>query len=251
MATSSTPSHLADKVAIITGGGTGIGRATAEALVGEGANVLLVGRREAPIRELAAKHDGRMAYLQSDVTHPGSAKTIVDFTLERFCRLDLLVNNAGIAILKPLSQLSDDEIDAMLTTNVRALLALSREAIPALERTKGSIVNLSSVAAQTAVPGMSAYAATKSGVDRLTKILAAELGPTGIRVNAVAPGLTKTDMLSVMPDEAITKLVDDSTALRRLGEPADIARTIVWLASDQAGWVTGQIVQASGGLLLS
>lgn len=251
MTTLPTSNRLAGKVAIVTGGGTGIGRATAEAFVGEGAKVLIVGRREGPIKELAAKFDSAMTYLQADVTQPGIAKAIIDHAVEVFGRLDILVNNAGVAVVKPLSLVSDEEIDLMLTTNVRALLAMSREAIPALEESSGSIINLSSVAAQTAVPGMSAYAATKSGVDRLSKILAAELGPSGIRVNTVAPGLTQTDMLSVMPDEALTQLVNEGTALRRLGEPEDVAQSLVWLASDHAGWITGQVIQASGGLLLS
>ncbi len=251
MTTLQTSSRLAGKVAIVTGGGTGIGRATAEAFAAEGASVLVVGRREAPIKALAAKHDGVVKFLQADVTQSGIPKAIVEHTIEAFGRLDTLVNNAGVAFLKPLGMLADDEIDQMLTTNVRAPLAMSREAAPALEKSNGSIINVSSVAAQTAVPGMSAYAATKSGVDRLSKILAAELGPSGIRVNTVAPGLTQTDMLSVMPEEARIQMVNEGTALRRLGEPEDVAQSIVWLASDHAGWVTGQVIQASGGLLLS
>ncbi|MHA1565692.1 MAG: SDR family NAD(P)-dependent oxidoreductase [Alphaproteobacteria bacterium] len=251
MPTQLSSRRLAGKAAIITGGGTGIGRATAEAFVAEGAKVLIVGRREAPIKELAAKYDGEMAYLQADVTQSGIAKAIMDHAMEVFGRVDILVNNAGTAVIKPLSMITDDEIEEVLATNVRAVLAMSREAIPALEKSKGSIINLSSVAAQTAVPGMSAYAATKSGVDRLSKILAVELGPMGIRVNVVAPGLTQTDMLSVMPDETLTQLVNEGTALRRLGEPADVAQSLVWLASDDAGWITGQVIQASGGLLLN
>ncbi len=251
MTTLPTSNRLAGKVAVITGGGTGIGRATAEAFVAEGASVLIVGRREEPIQELAGKYDRGLTYLQADVTQPGMAKSIVKHAVEMFGRLDVLVNNAGVAVIKPLSMITDDEIDGMLATNLKALLVMSREAVPALEKSKGSIINLSSVAAQTALPGMSAYAATKSGVDRISKILAAELGPMGIRVNAVAPGLTKTDMLSVMPEEVLTQLVNEATALRRLGEPEDVAQSLVWLASDHAGWITGQVVQASGGLMLN
>jgi len=250
--TTQTPSpRLAGKVAIITGGGTGIGRATAEAFVAEGANVLVVGRREAPLKELASAHNGRVKYFQADVSKSGSSKAIVDYTLETFGRLDVLVNNAAAAVIKPLSLLTDDEIDEMLAINVRSVLAMSRDAAPELEKNNGSIINISSVAAQSAVPGMAAYGATKSGVDRLSKILATELGPNGIRVNVVSPGLTQTDMLSAMPDEALRKLVDEATALRRLGDPEDIVPSIVWLASDHAGWITGQVVQASGGLLIS
>lgn len=251
MATQPISTSLAEKVAIVTGGGTGIGLAVAEALLSRGARILVVGRREAPIKELASKHDGRAKYLQADISQSGTSQAVIDRVLELFGRLDLLVNNAAAAVVKPLTDITDDEIDQMLTTNIKGLLALSRDAIPALEESKGSIINLSSVAGQSAVPGFSAYAATKSGVDRITKILAAELGPLGIRVNAVAPGLTRTDMLAATPDEAVNQMVNEATALRRLGEPEDVARSIVWLASDDAAWVTGQVIQASGGLMLS
>lgn len=251
MTTLSPANRLVGKVAIITGGGTGIGRATAVAFVEEGARVLVVGRREAPLKALADQHDGDIKYLVADVARSGSSKAIIDHAHETFGRIDILVNNAGTAVLKPLVELTDDEIEQMLLVNIKGLLSLSREAIPALQASKGSIINLSSVAAQNALPGMSAYAATKSGIDRISKILANELGPMGIRVNAVAPGLTQTDMLSAMPDEAISHLVNEATALRRVGEPEDIAQAIVWLASDQAEWITGQVVQSSGGLMLA
>jgi len=243
--------RLVGKVAIITGGGTGIGRATAEAFVSEGADVLVVGRREQPLKDLANAHDGRVKYFQADLSKRENAKAVIDYALEIFGRLDVLVNNAGAVTAKPLSVMTDDEIDQMFAINVTGLLALSREAIPALENSKGSIVNISSVAAQSAVPGMSAYGATKAGVDRLSKILAVELGPLGIRVNVVSPGLIQTDMLSVMPEEAITQMVNEASALRRLGVPDDVAQSITWLVSDSAGFVTGQVVQASGGLLIS
>lgn len=242
---------LSGKVAIITGGGTGIGRAAAEAFVAEGARVVVVGRRDAPLKQLASEHNGKIEYFQADIAQSGKSKDIIAYAIEVFGRLDILVNNAATAALKPLTMLSDEDIDQMLTVNLRALLAMSRDAIPELEKTKGSVINLSSVAAQTALPGMAGYAATKSGVDRLSKILANELGPLGIRVNVVSPGLTQTDMLSAMPDEAVAQMVDEATALRRLGQPEDIARTILWLASDQSNWVTGQIIQSSGGLMVN
>jgi len=243
--------RLENKAAIVTGGGTGIGLATTEALVKEGANVLIVGRREAPLKSLAEKYPGKVSYLQADISHSGSSELIINTVLETYGKLDILVNNAGYAVIKPLMLITDDEIDQMLTLNVKAMLALSREAIPALEQSRGSIINISSVAAQTAVPGFTAYAATKSAIDRMSKILAVEVGPTGVRVNVVAPGLTRTDMLNATPQEAVDKLVNEATALRRVGEPEDIAETITWLASEQSAWVTGQVIQSSGGLLLS
>ena len=251
MTTNSFSNRLVGKTAIVTGGGSGIGQAITQAFVAEGAKVLIVGRRQKELEELANSQPGKIEYIQEDVTHPGSSRAIVEYALSVFGSIDILVNNAGTASLKPLAMQTDDEIDAMLSTNVRVTLSMSRDAIGALEESKGVVINISSVGAQAAVPGMCAYSATKSAVDRLTKILAVELGPMGIRVNAVAPGLTNTDMLTVMPDEHVEHLVQSATALRRVGQPEDIANSVVWLASDNAGWVTGQIVQSSGGLMLS
>ena len=242
---------LKDKVAIVTGGGTGIGRAATQAMVNEGGRVLIVGRREQPLKDLTNEYPDRVSYLQADVSQAGCSQLIIETVLETYGKLDILVNNAASAVLKPLALLSDDEIVDMLNVNIKGLLSLSRDAIPALEQSSGCIINISSVAAQSAVPGFTAYAATKSAIDRSSKILAAELGPAGVRVNVVSPGLTQTDMLSATPESAIDTLVNEATALRRLGKPEEVAETIIWLASDQSKWVTGQVIQASGGLLLS
>lgn len=256
MTNQNEPTNIANKVVIITGGGTGIGKATAQAFVSQGAKVVVVGRRKEPLAALANEYEGDVEYLQADITQSGKSKAIIDFTIEKFGRVDVLVNNAGAGIIKPLSLLTDVEIETMLSANLKGMLVLSRDAIPALEKTKGTIINVSSVAGQSALSGFSAYAATKAGIDRVGKILANELGPAGIRVNTVAPGLTKTDMfnatmLSDGPNEEVDKLINEATALRRLGEPEDVARSILWLASENAGWVTGQIIQASGGLMLN
>lgn len=240
-----------NKVAIITGGGTGIGRAAAIALANAGAKVMIVGRREAPIKALTAEYKDSITYCVADISQTGSSQKIMDSVLKQFNRLDILVNNAATATIKPLANITDQEIEQLTATNIKGLLALCRDATASLQQNHGNIINLSSVAAQSAVPGFSAYAATKSAIDRITKILAVELGPLGIRVNAVSPGLTKTDMLAETPEAAITKLVNEATALRRLGTAEDIARTITWLASDEASWITGQIIQSSGGLLLN
>ncbi|HFD31246.1 MAG TPA: SDR family oxidoreductase [Gammaproteobacteria bacterium] len=251
MTDKSNSSRLSEKVAIVTGGGTGIGRAAAQALVNQGAKVLVVGRRESPIKELADKYDGAMGYLQADISQSGSSKSIIDTAVETFGRLDILVNNAGTAVIKPIAETTDEEIEQMLSVNIKGMLALSRDAIPALQESQGSIINISSVAGQSAVPGFSTYGATKSAIDRITKILAVELGSLGIRVNVVSPGLTKTDMLEATPPEVIEKMVNEATALRRVGTPEDVAQSIAWLSGNDSGWITGQILQASGGFLLS
>ncbi len=238
------------KVAIVTGGGTGIGRAITRGLVDGGASVVIVGRRRDPLEACAAEYPDSITPLVADITESGSTRRAVRAAIEAYGGLDIVVNNAGAAWVKPLVELTDEEIDAMTACNVRAPLALSRDAFADLAKDGGAIVNISSVAGQTAVPGFSGYAATKAGIDRATKILAAEFGPSGVRVNAVAPGLTDTAMLSHTPKEVVDQLVQTQTALRRVGSPQDVADTVLWLLSDQAAWVTGQVIQASGGLLL-
>ncbi len=238
-----------NKVALVTGGGTGIGRAAALALVAEGGAVVITGRREAPLKALAAEHPESIRYLAGDITAPGQARRAVEFTLDRFGRLDALINNAGIGILRPLVELSDDDIELMYAVNVRGLLSLAREALGALTRSGGSIVNVSSTVARASLPTASAYAGTKAAVERITSSLAVELGPQGVRVNAVAPGLTKTDMSAGIPDEMFQGMVAQ-TPLGRAGDSADIARAIVYLVSEEAAWVTGQSLQSSGGLML-
>lgn len=240
-----------NKVAIITGGGTGIGRTIAEGIAGAGGKVLIVGRREAPLKATAEQQPDAIQYLQADITKQGITGIIIAHAVEHFGRLDIVINNAGYAAVKPLTEMTDADIDQQLDVNLKALIRLSRDAVSELAKHQGNIINISSVAGQTAVPGFSVYAATKSSGDRISKILANEFGPLGVRVNSVAPGLTDTDMVKETPAEVLNMLITSQTALRRLGTPGDVAKSILWLASDDANWVTGQILQASGGLLLS
>jgi NAD(P)-dependent dehydrogenase (short-subunit alcohol dehydrogenase family) len=241
------------KAGIITGGGTGIGRSIAEGIVSDGGKVLVVGRREEPLKELASKYDGTVAYMQGDLSDSGIATEIVERAVLEFGQVDFVVNNAAAAEVLPFALTSDEAIDAHLAVNIKGVLTLTREAVGELEKTKGAVVNISSVAGQTAVPGFALYAATKSAGDRLTKVLANELGPQGIRVNSVAPGLTRTEMFDrTMGDqpEAVEMLMQQ-TALRRSAHPDEVARTVLWLLSEDAGWITGQIIQSSGGLMLA
>ena len=241
--------RLTGKVALVTGGGTGIGRGIVEELVAQGGQVVAVGRRLAPLEELAQRLGDRVAVLSADVTRDG--RRAVEFALERFARLDVLVNNAGVFLKAPLLQTSDAQIAEMLAVNVQAPLSLSREAVPALARTKGSIIHVSSAAGSYVRADLSAYGAAKAAIHHATKILAVELGPLGIRCNAVAPGLTRSEMTDpIFGAPSALKFFLEHTALGRVGEPADIARVVAFLASDEAGWVTGQTIAASGGLLL-
>ncbi len=242
-------SRFNDKVALITGGGTGIGKAVAEALVAEGAKVVVTGRREEPLKALAAEHPGAVEYTTADVAAPGGPAAAVNHAVEKFGRLDILINNAGVGILAPLVETNDDMLRTISAVNQEGVLIATREALPHLMQSGGNVVNISSTLARASFPGAAAYSASKAAVERITAALAVELGPQGVRINTVAPGLTRTDMSSDAPDEMIQGMVAQ-TPLGRMGEVEDIARAVVFLASDDAAWITGQSLQASGGLML-
>ena len=239
-----------EKVALVTGGGTGIGRSVATAIAGEGGQVVVTGRRVDPLREVSDTNPDRIRFVQADVSRGEDVKRAVAFTLEQFGGLDVLVNNAAACVMQRLSNLTDDDISAMLDVNVRGTLMAIREALPHLSARKGSVVNVTSVTARAATPGMSAYGGSKAAIEQLTRCLAVELGPGGVRLNVVAPGLTVTPMLAANMDPAGIEQTARHTPLRRAGTPEDVAEAVLFLASSQAAWITGQVVQSSGGLSL-
>jgi NAD(P)-dependent dehydrogenase (short-subunit alcohol dehydrogenase family) len=240
---------LEHKTALVTGGARGIGLGITELLVAEGARVMITARKD--VGALAARFGNSVRLITADVTIPGDPRRAVEAAVAELGRLDILVNTAGAFVRKPLLETTDQEIDEMLAVNTKGALVFIREAIPHLSATKGAIVNVTSAAALYAKPNLAAYGSAKAALHHATKILASELGPLGIRVNSVAPGLTRSDMTQpIFEDAARLDAFIAQTALGRAGEPIDIARVVAFLASADASWVTGQTIAASGGLLL-
>lgn len=239
------------KVVLITGGGTGIGKATASNFIAQGATVVITGRRQQVLEQTAQELGAQCHTIAGDVSKNGEPNRIIEQVIGQFGQLDVLVNNAGTGSMGPLSHTTDEMIENIYRTNVFAPLALIREASLHLAETKGTVINISSVAASGMMPAVVAYASSKAAVEHATRLLAVELGPIGIRVNAVASGLTDTDITDeVKANEQLLGMIIAQTPMGRLGEPKDIANTVMLLADSRAGWVTGQCVQAGGGYLL-
>ncbi|MQY34024.1 Aklaviketone reductase DauE [Streptomyces sp. RB17] len=251
---SPVPSHFAHRVAIVTGAGSGIGRATSIALAQAGARVLGVGRRKDALEETAHVHSA-ITVLPLDICEEGAADTIVGTALDLWGRLDVLVNNAGATAVMPLAETERSVITRLFELNVTAPSMLARAALPHLRDSSGSIVNVSSTYGHRPLPGGAHYAATKSAVEQLTRSWALELASAGVRVNAIAPGPTKTDVLAAagLPHDAIDEMVSrerDRIPTGRLGDPEDVAHWILRIADPLATHITGQVLTVDGGLEL-
>lgn len=246
--------RLAGKIALITGAGRGFGRAIALAFAREGARVAanyLVSRAGAEEVVAEAGRLGTEAIaLRGDVAREEDVQALIAGTLARFGRLDVLVNNAGIMVRGPLLDVPAEECRRMFDINVTGTLLCSRHALPPMiERKHGRIINLSSQLAQRAVGGggFAAYAATKGAIESLTRALASEVGAHGITVNAIAPGGIETDMSRDVMTDAYRARRLAELPLRRFGRVDDVAYCAIVLASDEAGYLTGQILHPSGG----
>jgi NAD(P)-dependent dehydrogenase (short-subunit alcohol dehydrogenase family) len=238
---------LSGQVAIVTGAARGIGQATATLLRARGALVVASDIADA-VHELEG--DG-VATLTGDVAEEDTARRTVQRAVEQFGRLDILVNNAGRTLNKPLLETSVAEFDAIMTTNVRGNFVHSREAVRAmLDNGGGVIVSVTSVVAEVAMPELAAYAASKGAIAQLVKVIAAEYGRRGIRANALAPGVVETDILDstgVEDSRATLAGYGDAHPIGRVGQPAEIAETIAFLASPASSFMTGALVMADGG----
>ncbi|KGS31312.1 3-oxoacyl-[acyl-carrier-protein] reductase [Burkholderia pseudomallei MSHR7343] len=245
---------LDKQVAIVTGASRGIGRAIALELARRGAMVIGTATTEAGAEGIGAAFkqaglEGRGAVL--NVNDATAVDALVESTLKEFGALNVLVNNAGITQDQLAMRMKDDEWDAVIDTNLKAVFRLSRAVLrPMMKARGGRIINITSVVGSAGNPGQVNYAAAKAGVAGMTRALAREIGSRGITVNCVAPGFIDTDMTKVLPQEQQTAL-KTQIPLGRLGSPEDIAHAVAFLASPQAGYITGTTLHVNGGMFMS
>lgn len=240
-----------NKVALITGAGTGIGRAVAQRFADEGAQVLILGRTESTLQETAAANKN-IKYIVADIEKDSDIEKTVQELQNNYGRLDILVNNAGWAPVTPFSQVKMAEYDKVFSINVRALVNITLNLLPLLKKSKGNIINMSSVICKNHLPNMSMYAGTKAAVEIFTQIWAKELAQDGVRVNAIGVGSIETPIYgkTELSDSGIKEHIDKITKAipqGHFGKPEDIAAVASFLASDEAKFVTGSIYGIDGG----
>ncbi len=247
-----------NKVVVITGGGTGIGRLTARAFLERGANVVLNGRRESKLQETITELDAsgkHVAYLAGDIANPQTARQLIRTTVQRFGGVDILVNNAGVFNPTPFLEHTEEDFGAYMNIILGGTFYASQAAIPEMQkRGGGAIVNTGSMWAGQAIGATpsSAYSAAKAGVHALTRNLAIEFAADRIRVNAVAPAVVETPVYSTfMSDEEVKEVLptfNDFHPLGRNGQAQDVASAILFLAGEQADWITGVVLPVDGGV---
>lgn len=250
--------RLHEKVAIVTGSARGIGATTALTLAREGAKVVICDVNAELGKELATEINNALGngvptaiFLPVNVAEPASAEALIEGTIKQFGRLDILINNAGVTRDAQLKKMTDEEFDFVIDINLKGVFNCGRAAANQMlaQGEGGVILNAASIVGLDGNFGQTNYASTKAGVIAMTKVWARELGPKGIRVNAVAPGFIETPMTAKMPEKVYGMMVE-RTPLRRAGQAQDVANAYLWLASDEASFINGVTLRVDGGIVI-
>ena len=241
--------RLKDKTAIITGGGPGIGLATAGAFCQEGAKVILFGRRKEKLEKAVEILGGSAIIVQGDMTNNNDLDKLINETLHNFKKIDILVNNAGLFNGSPLHEISDSQWDEIMDINIRSVFQLTRRVLPVMLSQKyGNIIHISSILGLIAVPQVAAYNVSKGALNQFSRSIAVEYGSSGIRSNSICPGLIATDMTAdLMKDTDLMKEWSKEYPIGRFGKPEDVANACLYLASDESSFVTGITLPVDGG----
>ena len=240
--------RLENKIAIITGGGRGIGKAITHRYLDEGATVIIAERNERSGKETADSIGGY--FVNTDISDENSVSSLFKYVKTKFSRLDILVNNAGILQDSTLKKMDSNQFDSVINVNLRGTYLCGKAAADIMVKQRsGVIINAASVVAHNGNFGQTNYVASKAGVIGMTKVWARELGKDGIRVNAIAPGFIKTEMTAGMP-EKIIRMMSDKVPLKRWGKPEDVANAYTFLASDKASYITGLVLNVDGGVVV-
>ena len=244
--------RVSGKVAVVTGGSSGIGKAIARRFAKEGAKVVIVGRKEVPLQEVAAANEN-ISYVVGDITQDPAVQNVIDTVQKKFGRLDILVNCAGWCPVQPITKITMEDYDRAFDLDVRAVVNMTVHALPLLLAAKGTIINLSSVGATHRSKNLSMYQGAKAAVENFTRVWALELAEDGVRVNAISPGAIQTNIWNVpglSPEEA--KAHQDGIAAgipcKRFGQPEEVANVAAFLASDEASYISGAIYAVDGGM---
>ena len=243
---------LENKVAVVTGGGTGIGKATALLFAEEGANVIIVGRRESKLQEVA-KENANISCVAADLTKSEGVTKVIDTVNEKFGgQLDILVNNAGWCPVQSIKEVTLADYDTAFSLDVRSLVDMTIQALPLLIKSKGNMINMSTIGVTHRNYNLSMYIGAKSAVENFTRCWALDLAADGVRVNAIAPGAIRTDIWNVtnLSEEAAKEHEERITGnipMKRFGKPEEIASMALYLASDEASFITGAVMAVDGG----
>lgn len=237
-------------IAIVTGGGAGLGLAITQKLVSESIQVIIIGRNENKLKEVVAKLGDFCSYKVFDLQHLAGIPSLINQIFEEYGSIDILVNNAGINMKKAFIDVTDEDFSNVIQTNLSSVFAVSREVVKKMVVAgSGNIINISSMAAQYGIPKVIAYSAAKTGIEGMTRAMATELSPLGIRINCVAPGFIKTDMSAkaLDADPERKNKVFSRTPMGKMGDPEDVAEAVYFLSSKAAKYITGVIMPVDGG----